>query len=157
MRKAQKSSTQPPAANQRSSSQPASNMRAERRKENWHERNKNEIDRFPHGRFLPEQYALQNATQLRSVLASLQSPKCCEAECTARSGNEQCGCRCCMFASVNVCVCLVSKPKPDHARNPMLGLKLRAVLGLMLRLQQQQPRHQQDRSCNRARRNDADR
>jgi hypothetical protein len=46
-------------------------MRAERRKENWHERNKNEIDRFPRGRFLPEQYALQNATQLRSVLASL--------------------------------------------------------------------------------------
>jgi len=53
---------------------------------------------------LPKQYALQNATQLRSVYASSQSPKCVEAECTARSGNEQCGCLCCMFASVFVCL-----------------------------------------------------
>jgi len=80
-------------------------MRAERRKENWHKRNKNDIDRFAHSRtFLPKQYALQNATQLRSVYASSQSPKCVEAECTARSGNEQCGCLCCIFAGVLVCL-----------------------------------------------------
>lgn len=106
MQNAQKSLTQPPAAGKPENSFSTCLQYAcgeAQRKPAWTEQNY--IDRFAHSRtFLPKQYALQNATQLRSVYASLHSPKCVEADCIARSGNEQCGCLCCMFASVYVCV-----------------------------------------------------